>query len=188
MSALIVIADLLEHVETDLPRTALQRIIDDADAAIIERFGAHADYTITEDVTPTTGSTLLFPRHRVASVTTITEYEGPLFDVETETELDDSDYRLENGGRAIRRLSSGDNAATVWGDRVEMTYTPVADNARRIRVTLDLCQLALTYRGSIKTETAGDYEGGSSLTPDAYQKERERLLSELAPTGGIVFA
>lgn len=185
MTALITVADLREHVETDLPDAALQRIIGDADAAITERFGGHGEggATISEEIHPSPLSPLLFPARPVSSVESITEHQGPLFDEETVTVLAADDYRVELGGRAIRRLSSGTNAATVWGERVELVYTPVVDGWRRARVTVDLCKLTIAYN-ALKHEGAGDYRADSL----DYQRERERILGELARAGGIVFA
>lgn len=185
MTALISVEQLREHVETDLPEPALQRLIGDADAAIIERYGGHGEEgaTLSESFQPSAGSVLLFPQRVAASITSITEHLGPLFDVETSTVLDATDYRVELGGRSIRRLSSGTNAATAWGDRVELVYVPVVDGWRRARVTVDLCKLALAYN-ALRMEGAGDYRAQSV----DYQQERERLLMELAPSGGIVFA
>ena len=177
MPALITVTQLREHVETDLVDAALQRVIDDADAAIVERYGAHTGNVVE---TRAGGGRLIFLERPVTAVVSIAEYNGMPFD-ETLTNLVADDYRLWYGGRAIERLASGTNARTAWGDRVVITTTPAAETARRTRVEIDLCRVALTYAGVVKNESAGDYESGGSVAPASYQAEREALLDELAP-------
>lgn len=172
MPALITPAQLLEHVEADLGNDALQRIIDDADAEIVKRFGAHTANVI--DTRPG-GGRLIFLDRPVTAVVSIVEYDGMPFD-ETEETLVADDYRLWYGGRAIERLASGTNPRTSWGDRVVITVTPEAETARRTRVEIDLCKLAIQYDAT-KATSIGDH---SQTNPD-YDVERERILDALSP-------
>ena len=189
MTTALITPDILrEHFETDLEDDALQRIIDDADQAIIDRFGEHGDagtFSIDDPLVELHpgGGRHIFPHRKVDSVEAVTEFWGGP-GAETETELATDDWRLEHAGRSLLRLATGTNPRAWWG-RVVLDYFPVSDAARRTRVNIDLCKLALTYGGYLKTERAGDYQAASAMTPDAYQAERERLLSEL---GGFVFA
>lgn len=172
MPALITVAQLREHVETDLGNDALQRIIDDADAVIVERFGAHTGNVVE---TRSGGGRLLFLDRPASAVVSITERLGMPYD-ETTTALVANDYRLWYGGRAIERLASGDNPRTNWGDRVVVTSTPAAETARRTRVEIDLCKVAIQFDGT-ESMTVGDH----SQTNPEYDVARERVLDDLAP-------
>jgi len=181
MTTLISPDDLRLAFETDLGDAALQLVIDDADSAIIARFGEH-DATIVAPLVEQHdgGSRHIFPGRKVDSVVVITEFWGGP-GAEDETELTADDYRLEHAGGSLLRLTTGTNRRGWWG-RVVLEYLPVTDNARRRRVELDLCKLALQY-SALGSERAGDY---SQTQLGDYQKERERLLSELV--SGVIFA
>ena len=172
MPALITPAQLQEHVETDLVTAALQRIIDAADGDIVARFG---DHTANIVETRTGGGRLIFLDRPASSIVSISEYLGMPFEEDT-TVLVADDYRLWYGGLAIERLASGTNARTYWGDRVVITYAPTQELARRTRVEIDLCKLAIQYDAT-KATSAGDY----SQTNESYQVAREWILEELAP-------
>lgn len=181
MARIITVADLREHVETDLAESALQRLIDDADQAVVDRFGPHgsATETVTDDIDADPLGVYVFLGRAASAIASVVEYTS----ASVSRTLAASDYRLVHGGKTLQRLTTGTTPATVWGYRVVVEYYPsTADNPRRRRIVIDLCKLTLTYGGYIKSERAGDYQSSSSLTPDAYQRERERLMSEL---GGI---
>ena len=180
MTTLISPDDLRLAFETDLGDAALQLVIDSADAEIIARFGEH-DATLDAPLVEQHdgGGRYIFPHRKVDSVVAVTEFWGGP-GAEEETELAADDYRLGHGSSSLLRLSTGTNSRGWWG-RVVLNYVPVTDNARRRRVELDLCKLALQY-SALGSERAGDY---SQSQLGDYQKERERLLSELA---GFVFA
>lgn len=161
------VAELKEHVETDLPTAALQRLIDDADQDVVSRYGA--DATQTDDLDG--GSEFLFPTRRISSITSITESSG-----NTDTVIAVSDYRLMNGGRMLQRRTGGVNSASRWYPRVTLVYVPVDDAYRRKRVVIDLVHLAIKYN-ALSSEHAGDHIAQSVK----YQEERESVLRALAP-------
>lgn len=170
MAALLTLAEVRQQVESDLVDPALQRLIDDADSAIVSRFGAHASSGNVIEWHP--GYTFdLYPFRRVGAVVAISEFTGA-----TELVLDPTDFELRDSGFSIRRLVGGVNSRGTFGERVRLTYVPINDDAQRKRITADLVKLANRYEG-VKSENAGDY----SATSADYQAERESILSELAP-------
>src|SRR3546814_9048185 len=104
------------------------------------------------------------------------------------TELTADDYRILHGGRTLERLVGGTNGATRWAPLVEVTYTPVSDAAKREEVVIKMVALDLTYRGLDKQESVGDYSRSGSVTSDAYTRERDALLQQLAPRPGLMMA
>lgn len=171
---------LRDSFETDASDLALQRIIDDAEETIITRFGPHqqTEDTFSEEQYGT--GIYLFPSRPVDNIVSVVEYgRTPFANPDVGLALAANDYQLVHGGMTLKRLVTGDNPLDYWGPRVILEYVPVGQLARRTRVGLDLCKLALTYRGLIKTEQAGDYRSGGPMTPEAYRQEREALLSEL---------
>jgi len=167
--ALVTLAQAREHLETDLVDAALTRLIDAADAEIVAFAGAHISAITTLLYG---GGEYLYLTRPAASFTSITEYVEPS-DL-TGTLLVATDYRVELGGRAIRRLATGTNKSSEWGDRVSIVYIPVAESERRIRVELDLVRLFAKYE-ALKSEGIGDYEADHL----AYDPERIRLLQSL---------
>jgi hypothetical protein len=172
--ALITASTVREHMDTDLEDTALERLIDDADADIVARFGAHTA-AITERFTPGPSDVYLFTQRRISSITSITEsYTGVVG--ETTDTLTTDDYQLE-GGTQIRRREAGEFSRSSWAPRVTVVYVPVVDDARRTRVSLDLVRLALAYE-ALGSSSVGDV----SVQHVNYTAERERILASLHPS------
>jgi hypothetical protein len=173
-ATLLTVAQLHEHVETDLPDAALQRILDAEEAEIILRHGAHAT---ASEMLPGGGEWLVLTR-AAASITSITE---TVDDVSTVLAADD--YLAWDGSR-LQRLDTGTNARSCWGERVTAVYIPLSQVAQRTLVLIQLCKLAIVYNG-LKTESVG--QGDHSETAMDYNAERAALLRSLSPRG-FVFA
>jgi hypothetical protein len=174
---LLTLAQVREHVETDLVDDALQRIIDAEDEEILRRFGPPT--TQTEIFTGGTGATHLFLSRPVTSVTSISEEVSGI-----STTLSADDYDIW-WNQALERLDDGTNASNSWGDRVTVVYVPQERTSQRILTLIQLVQLAVRYNG-VQTESIGS--GDHSVGNYDYRHERERLLSTLAPRGGIWLA
>ena len=169
MAALVTPTVLREHVETDLPDSALTRILDDADREIARICGPIG---ATHTVRLWGGDEMLFLAIPAASITTITETVA-----DVETILASDDYRIWPAGFMIQRLHTGTNTRSTWGDEVEVIYTPVAETDRRIRVEIDLARLAIQYN-ALAAESVGEYDSTSA----DYSAERYALLSALRPS------
>ena len=87
---LLSVADLREHVESDLPDTALQRVLDAEEGEIVHRYGV--DVAASETL-PGGGEWLVLER-LPASISSIVEWLDQL----TSQALDPSDYVLWPGG------------------------------------------------------------------------------------------
>lgn len=171
----LTIAMLKEHVETDLSDAAIQRLIDSAEEEIVAKFGAK-DSAI-EVFNEVSLSHVVFLPRRASSITSVSEDVIVGGDITT-TDLEADDYRLELGGRALRRLSSGSNPRSRWGDQITVTYVPESDANRRLDVTIDLVKLAIQYKG-LDSEKVGDY----SATMSKYEAKRAAALNRLTSWG-----
>lgn len=169
------------RVETDLLDPDLVALITDAQNEIRSRFGP--DRSEDPLVVTVDGGEILVDLQRPldeAEDFAVVEYVGSAFSGGTTTTLDPSDFRVLHRGRILQRLGTGPNSRTYWGDRVTITYQPVDDQAQRDEVVIKLVKLALEYEG-LATLRAGDV----SAQPLDYRRERERLLSTLAPRPGL---
>ncbi len=166
--ALLTVAELRQHLETDLSDQALQRLLDDADAAVVRHYGPHPPGPAVE--THIGGSKYVFLRQQAAAVQSITETVRGVTTV-----LASNDYRVLGGGRYLERLTSGPNPRVYWGDFVTVTFEPYDDRPQRRRVIIDLVRLALEYN-ALDSVDVGDYSARSL----DYQRERRRLLAELS--------
>lgn len=159
-------AELKEHVETDLGTSALQRLLDDAEGDIVARYGENA-----AEVDDLTGDgQLLFLTRRAGSITAVTERI-----YQTDFVLASNDYILRFRGGAMERLVAGSNPRYRWAPRVRVEYVPVDDTARRKRVIIDLCRLAVAHTG-LQLSRDGDHDQRQF---DDYQGEREAIMSTL---------
>lgn len=160
----ITVAQLKEHVETDLGTDALQRIIDDACSLVAERAGPQT--AVTQRFVDMGLQTLWLARTPALPFTTVTE-DGV-------TLVLDTDFRLLYDGRGMERIDAASGYVRSWGREVVLVYNRQDDTARRVRVTIDLCKLALSYTGH-SDESEGDVR---QANPD-YQRERESILRGL---------
>lgn len=181
-------AGLRQHVETDLPDTALQLILDSEEAEIIRRYGPHA--TATDVLSG--GEWFPLQMAGLSGVTGWLVLNRPAVSIVSivQTTFDQSlvlaagDYTLWPGGR-LEREGFGPNPASWWGEQVVVTYVPVDMTAQRALVLVQLCKLALAFTG-LKSESVGG--GDHSETTADYTVEREKALRSLAPRGGFVIA
>lgn len=163
----LTIYDARARVETDLPDSALQRILTSAVKAV-DRSAGKAD---SETRTFVGHGTAVLPfARRVASITSVTERRSPRGD---ETALSANDYRLVGSYRLLR-LTGGDNGASYWGWEVVVVYVPEVDAAVRDRVALDLVQIDVEFR-ALDREKVGDWEGEQK----DYKKRRRALLAQV---------
>lgn len=165
--ALLTVAELRQHLETDLTDQALQRLLDDADAEVVRRYGPHAPGPAVE--THLGGNKYIFLRQRATAIQSVSETVRGVTTV-----LTSSDYRVLGGGRYLERLTSGPNPRVYWGDFITVTFEPYDDRPQRRRVIIDLVRLALEYN-ALESVDVGDYSARSL----DYQRERRKLLMEL---------
>lgn len=165
-------AIILEHLETDLGDNAIQRLIDEAEAYCTKIAGPESgSYTVHRQG----GVSSFWLRRPADSITSVTELDNG------DNVVDSGNYRLEHGGRTLRRVGN------IWAHgTVEIVYTVITDTAVRDRVVIDLVHLALSYRGAVKSESDGAYSSGRIGSPDAYERERYNIASALVPTTGIL--
>ena len=160
-----------EHIGSNSADTdeVLDRLIDEADAEVVSRYGPHSiDGPVTE--VHGGGSFRLFPQRVVKEIAKVTETDGNVSVV-----LSDDDYRSWYGGRMLQRLADGSHPRSCWGERVEFEFTPVDDDAQRRMAIIRLVQLGLPYSG-LQSESVGPY---SAQNLD-YAKEREAILKQLS--------
>jgi hypothetical protein len=173
--ALLTVAQIREHVETDLSNDALQRIIDSEDGEITRRFGAPT----TQTETFKGGESYVFLSRLASSITSVTEEVN-----ETTTTLAVDDYDLW-WNQALQRDADGTNGRGTWGERVTVVYVPQTTTPQRTLLLIQLVQLAVQY-GGVQSDSVGS--GDYSATYHDYQRERERLFRKLEPRGGVFLA
>lgn len=167
-ATLLNVAALRQHIESDLPDAAVQRLLDAEEAEIIARHGPH-DEAIEERYAR--GEIMLY--RRADSITSVEEYQadGSLLT------LDEAGYQLAEDGFRLVFLPS-----VVWPYHVLITYEPRDTKDQRRLALIDLVRLDIQNTGRAE-ETVGDYR---SKAADA--TERERILRRLAPAAGIRIA
>ena len=158
-----------EHIGSNSTNTdELTRLIEEADAEVVRRYGPHRiDGSLTDVLRG--GSVRLFPSQAVEGITSVTETAW-----DTVTVLSPDDYRTWYGGRMLERLSNGSHPRADWGEHVELTYTPVDTDPQRRMAIIRLVQLGLAYSG-LQSERVGPY---SAQNLD-YTREREAILRQL---------
>ncbi len=174
----LTLAQLREHVETDLVDAALTRVLTGAIAEVEHHYGPLATAAETYYFGGHLVTAALFVRRPAASITSIAETTTGIVSGEVTTNLAANDYALRSGGRVIERLATGTNPRASWGDRVLVTYVPVDESDRRNDVIIDLTKLELQYAG-VDSERIGDY----AMSALDYAAERNRLLRRLQRIG-----
>lgn len=174
-------AQFREHQATSLGDDALQRLLDAAEDAISARFGALAALTERRRG----GGVLLFLARPVGTIASVTERYGDPVGL-TDVVLDPADYTLLPDGQTLRREWTGPHKADRWTDEVIVASTPADDTAERVRVSIALVKLDLTYNPGLTDERIGDWEEAYNGAALPYATERESILASL--TAGWSFA
>lgn len=186
---------LLDRVKirtgSDLDDSELQAMIDGIVADMDARFGPAGAATVELGDLTDPGSrglrTLRLARPvDVGAAVTIVEVDpGNSGDAGNEIILASGDYAVLHGGRTLQRLTGGPNGRAYWAPLVRVTYTPIGEQNARDEAIIKLIQLDLSYRGSLKSERAGDYQFTLSGDPVA---DREAIFTALASRRGMVMA
>ncbi len=180
-----------ERTGTDLSNGELTAMIDAITEELNFRFGTAGEITVDlgDFVDPHSAMLrtlrLIRPADPGLPIVVVEIDPGNSGAPEAERVLDPADFDLVHGGRTLRRLASGPNAASYWAPMVRVTYTPTGEAAAREEATIKLVQLALSYRGSLVNERAGDYE--FTLDPD-HARQREAIFAALAQRQSMVMA
>lgn len=108
--------------------------------------------------------------------------------IEAGVTLASDDYQLRPSGMTLVRLLDGTHPASRWRSMVDVTYDPVANEARRDRAAIALITLELNYQPGLASETIGSWservEGGGS-EGGGYAEQREAILASLREEFGI---
>lgn len=174
---LLIVPQLIEHLETDVAGSVLGRLLDAANEEIVEAVGPHAvdgDLTVLQ----VGGFDILTLARAALTITSITEVVD-----DTTTVLTVDDYLIWHNCHTLQRLNGlndGTNPRSTWGDRVTVVYAPIGDNARRRLALVDMVKLELT-RSAFASESVGDYRV-------AYldrNKEKDSIIQRLMPPVGM---
>ncbi len=171
---LLTVDEFREHVTTSLGDDAIQRLLDDAEAAITAYAGAVG--VAVEIVSG--GSGRVSVSRPIAAVTTVVERDGGSSPVTLST----NDW--EPIGRfVLGRTRYGTNDWGVWRSPVRVTYTPVDDTATRKIVQLELCRLTIATNPGLASETVGAWtQTYASIGSKSVPEQRADILSRLRET------
>lgn len=195
MTQITMLERVQARIETDIDTDELQRMIDEANAEIIQRHGPHSDPSNPITVTAPGGSQTIYLARPIDTIQdfTITEYwRSSFLGNVTTAVLAADDFKVWFDGRMIERLFTGTNPGWRWGNQQQadtfgwggstgwatIAYTPVNDGNQREEVMIKLVRLSLDYETAVRIRM-----GDVDLFPLVYQQERERLLDSLAPRG-----
>ncbi len=167
MPNLLTVAQIRDHVETDLVDTALQRLVDDADAEIISRLGSLAS---VEQEQVCAGERYLSLLRVAAAITSVSLRIG-----QTDYPLAAGDYSLQFEGRMLERRQ--DDGALLpdlrWNGVATIVYVPdTSDVAQRTRLEIDLVKLSVAYDAQRSAKI-----GDATTAPLDYRTERENLFA-----------
>lgn len=163
---LLTTTEIREQVQTDLSNAALKKIYDAELKRIEVKVGKNTGVLETKFAA---GLVDMFTQRPIGTITSIKERATP---DATQVTLAADDYRTF-GPRGLRRLATGTNAASYWGQEVEVTYNPIDDIDRRNLALVELVRIAVEER-AIASEKDGDYE---AKYKDPMRARRETLAS-----------
>ena len=170
---ILTVEDFREHVTSDLPDDAIQRLLDAAEAAINRYAGDPGDAVEVFD-----GGRRFYTLDRPADfILSITEtaHASPST---TEVTLEIDDFYLYPSGLVVERLTTGTNYPYRRA-RMVITYAPKDDEAIRVGVQLDLVSLALNSNPGATMERIGDWMEQQAQSAQSNQETYWSILSRL---------
>lgn len=178
---LLTVDELREHITTSLVDDALERLLDDAEAAIEQYAGPVASAVDLVDG-GVSKIVLSRPVDAAGDITTIVERSGRTSPVTLAVD----DWALR-GRYVLERVTGGTNSSSYWRGPVSVTYTPVDDTATRKMVQVDLIKLAISANPGLASETVGAWtQTFASLISKGVPELRGDILSRLRETAGFL--
>lgn len=181
----VTVDEFREHVETTLGDDAIQRLLDAAAEAIIERAGptvedSGAMQSRVETFTPTGDRLMLSERaESIVSVSEQAHYATP-------TELETDDYELSASGYVLRRLTGGTTSSSRWRPLVSVTYAPYSDLGSRAVVQIELAKLDIASNPGLASQSVGSWTE-SYVNDRSYAQQRADILAALHADPVVVF-
>lgn len=170
MPTILTVAEVREHVETDLVDDVLTRLLENADQEIIDRLGALASHT---EVMPGEGLGSLLLSRKASAITSATERI-----VDENYVLAASDFILLSDGYTVRRARGSSYPALSWRGIVTIVSVPVGgaagELAARKKLLVDLVKLDVEYDAK-RSDSIGD----TSRTSLDHGKERTSLFAQM---------
>jgi hypothetical protein len=157
------------QVETDLGDPALEKLYNAAREAVDELLGPVGPILVRR--TPS-GPLLGLPQRAVEILTV----------VENRVELEAGDWFLRPSGLLLERIGR-----MRWHGRVDVTFQPMPDTARRDQAVVSLIKLELVHNPGVVSFKFGSFsesyaqQGGMS-----YAEERQAILDGLQADGGMI--
>lgn len=148
---MLTVDDLRQHIESDKADAALQLLLNAAYETIDAYLGIGSGDDVRELLTAGPGDLLMLSR-KAASITSVKEWAGDA----SELTLEADDYDLVDR-QLLRRLATGTNPSHVWRNRVEPTYAPMEDSARRDAVAIDLVRIDLDLPPGLVSQKLGEW-------------------------------
>lgn len=173
--AILVPAELREHIQTSLPDTALQRLIDGAALDIVSQCGPLG---VVED-RRRGGGILLFLSRPAASITSVIERYGDPLGL-TDITLDTTDFTLLPDNRTLRREWIGTHRVDRWADDVIVTYSRLDDTSDRQRALINLVKLEIAYQPGLTAQSIGTWM--EQYRNVNYVDERAQIFASLNST------
>jgi hypothetical protein len=162
----LTVAELREHLTSELTDDALERLLDAAYEAIGARIGTG---DVSELLTAGPGDLLMLSRPASAIVSL----------TERGRELSDDDYELRPSGQMLVRRRTGPHPDPRWRGRIDVTYTPSAADADRDRVAIALVKLDLAHNPGLTGQALGAWSEQYGQGDESYAAARERILGSL---------
>lgn len=162
------LAPVRARIETDLGDPALQALLNAAREAVDERLGPIGP--ITERRTPS--GPLIGLSRRAVEILTV---------VENRVTLTSDDWHLRPSGRILERVGR-----MRWHGRVDVTFQPLPDAARREQTAIALVKLEILHNPGIASAKFGSWaETYSQQGGLSYAEEREAILCALDDDDGM---
>jgi hypothetical protein len=168
---MLTVADVREHLQTDLPDGALERLLDAAYAEIERVAGPAGTRTV---VLEPGGRYLVLPVDEGVITAVREDVDG------ANLLLAADDWRRR--GTLLERLATGTNPRPAWAGRVSVTLD-VADDAVRDRVALALVLIDVQAQPGLTSQQIGEWRETYAPGTDLAAARREVLASLIAPIG-----
>lgn len=179
---LLTVDELREHISTSLVDDAIQRLLDDAEAAITAYAGpAYEDLMDPLEELVSGGSARISVSRPIGSIDSVTERDGWSTPVFLETDDWEQTSRFTLG-----RLRYGTNRWSVFRDPVRIAYFPVDDTATRKMVQVELIKLEIAFNPALSSETVGAWTQTYTASNRSYPEWRNDILGRLVETAGFV--
>lgn len=171
---LLTIGEITPLIETHLTPAELLVVAERVEAEVVDLLGAvYVDTATTISETRAGYQKNLFLKRKIATVTTVTEYDSLLSSATGQARTEGTHFYIWPDEGRLEHIGAGGK----WSAKVVVAYVPQDDRPAWKSAMIDLIRIELARTAMVSESVAGEL---SYTAPANWEKEKVRILRRIS--------